>query len=75
MAGQPLGYKSSWPLFAQKMIVWWCAEQVYPGRTFRKYAVLVIADAKVAQVYEDRQESRSRKRKIGSREFAGEGSL
>lgn len=54
--------------------MWWCAEQVYPGRTFRKYAVLVIADAKVAQVYEDRQESRSRKTKIGSREFAGEGS-
>ena len=32
MAGQPLGYYSSWPLFAlsHHLLVWWCAE---PPRT------------------------------------------
>lgn len=30
--GQPLGYYSSWPLFAltHHAMIWWCAEQVYP---------------------------------------------
>lgn len=59
VAGQPLGYHSSWPLFAftHHLLVWWCAEQVYPGRRFTSYAVLgddiVITDAGVAQVYKD----------------------
>ena len=58
-AGQPLGYLSSWPLFAlcHHVIVWYSAEQVYPGRTFRNYALLgddiVIGDDKVAKVYRD----------------------
>lgn len=57
-AGQPLGYYSSWPLFAltHHVLVWWCAEQVHPGRRFDRYAVLgddvVIADHGVAMVYE-----------------------
>ena len=57
-AGQPLGYRSSWPLFAftHHVLVWWCAEQVYPGRRFTDYALLgddiVIADKEVACVYE-----------------------
>lgn len=56
--GQPLGYYSSWPLFAltHHAMIWWCAEQVYPLRTFDRVAVLgddvVIADKKVAKVYE-----------------------
>lgn len=37
------------------MIVWWAAEVVYPGRTFRDYALLgddiVIACPKVSEVY------------------------
>ena len=58
VAGQPLGYHSSWPLFAlsHHILVWWCAEQVYPGFQFSSYAVLgddfVIADKYVAEVYE-----------------------
>lgn len=50
--GQPLGYYSSWPLFAlnHHFLIWLAAEQVYPGRTFDRYAVLgddvVIADEK-----------------------------
>ena len=58
VAGQPLGYYSSWPLFAlsHHIVVWWCAERVYPGVRFTKYAVLgddvVIADSSVAKVYE-----------------------
>ena len=58
VAGQPLGYHSSWPLFAlsHHVLVWWAAEQVYPGAYFAKYAVLgddvVIADEEVAKVYE-----------------------
>lgn len=57
VAGQPLGYYSSWPLFAlsHHFLVWWCAEQVYPGVRFTKYALLgddiVIADLSVALVY------------------------
>ena len=57
-AGQPLGYYSSWPLFAlsHHILVWWAAEQVYPGKVFSKYSVLgddiVIADEEVARVYE-----------------------
>lgn len=59
VAGQPLGYYASWLLFAfsHHILVWWCAEQIYPGRVFRDYAVLgddvVIADERVAQVYAD----------------------
>lgn len=58
VAGQPLGYLSSWPLFAltHHILIWWCAEQVRPGDKFTKYAVLgddvVIADHPVARVYE-----------------------
>lgn len=58
VAGQPLGYHSSWPLFAlsHHFLVWWCAEQVYPGVAFKQYTVLgddvVITDQKVASVYE-----------------------
>lgn len=57
VAGQPLGYYMSWPLFSisHHFFVWYSAEQVYPGRKFESYAVLgddvVIADAKVAAVY------------------------
>lgn len=56
--GQPLGYYSSWPLFAltHHILIWWCAEQVYPFRKFADYAVLgddvVIADSRVAAIYE-----------------------
>lgn len=57
VCGQPLGYYSSWPLFAlsHHFLVWWCADQVYPGKRFNKYAILgddvVIADREVATVY------------------------
>ncbi|XP_075515538.1 uncharacterized protein LOC142550184 [Primulina tabacum] len=57
VAGQPLGYRSSWPLFAltHHIVVWWCAEQVYPGSHFTRYALLgddiVISDKRVAQEY------------------------
>ena len=57
VAGQPLGYYSSWPLFAftHHLVVWWSADQVYPGKVFSKYVVLgddvVIADKGVALVY------------------------
>jgi hypothetical protein len=56
VAGQPLGYHSSWPLFAlsHHLLVWWCAEQVYPGVCFMSYAVLGddVVIAEVARVYE-----------------------
>ena len=57
--GQPLGYYASWPLFtlSHYYLVWWCAEQVYPGKRFTRYAILgddiCIADSKVAKVYRD----------------------
>lgn len=57
MAGQPLGYYSSWPLFSlsHHILVWYAAEQVDPGEYFNKYEVLgddiVIADARIAEVY------------------------
>ena len=56
---QPLGYLSSWPLFAlsHHFVVWYCADKVYPGKKFSKYALLgddiVIGDAAVADVYKD----------------------
>lgn len=56
--GQPLGYYSSWPLFTltHHIIIWWCAEQIYPGQLFDRYAVLgddvLITDQEVARVYE-----------------------
>lgn len=38
-----------------RTLVWFCAEQVYPGRVFRRYALLGddigIGDRKVAEVY------------------------
>lgn len=58
VAGQPLGYLSSLPLFAlsHHVLVWHCAQQVNPGRYFDRYAILgddiVIADQKVASLYE-----------------------
>lgn len=57
VVGQPLGYLSSWPLFAlaHHFIVWVAAEQVYPGKRFWDYALLgddiVIADKEVARSY------------------------
>lgn len=48
--GQPLGLLSSWPLFAlcHHFIVWFCSNKVYPGKVFKRYALLgddiVIAD-------------------------------
>lgn len=51
-------YYASWPLFAlsHHCVIWWCAEQVYPGKVFRDYALLgddvVIADQRVAALYE-----------------------
>lgn len=57
VAGQPLGYYSSWPLFSlsHHMLIWWCAEQIYPGDRFIRYGVLgddvVICDSRVASLY------------------------
>lgn len=57
--GQPLGFISSWPLFAlcHHFIVWYSADRVYPGRKFQKYALLgddiVIGDSLVAKVYQE----------------------
>lgn len=50
---------SVWPLFAlsHHFVVWYCADKVYPGKKFSKYALLdndiVIGDAAVADVYKD----------------------
>ena len=58
VTGQPLGYSSSWPLFAlsHHVLVWYAAEQCYPGVRFTRYAILgdniVIADSSVAEVYQ-----------------------
>jgi hypothetical protein len=55
--GQPLGYYSSWPLFAlsHHVVVWAAADLVYPGKKFTRYAILgddiVIADERVASEY------------------------
>ena len=57
VAGQPLYFITSWPLFAftHHLVVWWSANKVYPGSRFTKYAVLgddvLIADKNVALVY------------------------
>lgn len=57
VTGQPLGFLSSWPLFAltHHMIVWAAAEVVKPGVQFWDYALLgddvVIADEDVALSY------------------------
>lgn len=57
IAGQPLGYLASWPLFAlsHHVLIWFAAEQVYPGKLFKRYAVLgddvVIADTAVRDIY------------------------
>lgn len=42
VTGQPLGYSSSWPLFAlsHHVIVWFAAELCYPGKKFSNYAIL-----------------------------------
>uniref|UniRef100_A0A199U943 Reverse transcriptase domain-containing protein n=1 Tax=Manihot esculenta TaxID=3983 RepID=A0A199U943_MANES len=59
--GQPLGYYSSWPLFAltHHAMIWWCAEQVYPQRVFYRYAVLgddvVIAAEQVEKAPKQRE--------------------
>ncbi|KAI3776173.1 hypothetical protein L1987_45944 [Smallanthus sonchifolius] len=59
LIGYPLGYLGAWPLFAlsHHLILWWCAELVYPGRVFTNYAVLgddvVIADENVATRYKE----------------------
>ncbi|KAI4297997.1 hypothetical protein L6164_037851 [Bauhinia variegata] len=59
VTGQPLGYYSSWPLFAlsHHILVWYAAEQCYPGRVFTDYALLgddiVIADTMVAAKYSE----------------------
>lgn len=56
-SGQPLGFLSSWPLFAlcHHFCVWLAADKVYPNKRFRSYALLgddlVIADRKVAEAY------------------------
>lgn len=55
--GNPLGYYSSWALFAlsHHAFIWWAAEQVYPGQRFLKYGILgddvMIADRKVGELY------------------------
>lgn len=53
IAGQPLGYYASWPLFSlsHHILVWYAAEQVHPGVKFTAYAILGIADTDVAMVY------------------------
>lgn len=55
--GQPLGFYSSWPVFAltHHALVWLAASKAYPGTVFQDYAILgddlVIADSKVAREY------------------------
>ncbi|KRH26450.1 hypothetical protein GLYMA_12G175100v4 [Glycine max] len=55
--GQPLGYLSSWPLFtlSHHLVLQSCAEKVYPGRYFDRYAILgddiCITDRKIASIY------------------------
>lgn len=57
IVGQPLGFLSSWPLFAlsHHFVVWAAAELVKPGIEFWDYALLgddvVIADKVVAKSY------------------------
>lgn len=63
VAGQPLGYYASWPLFAlsHHLLVWAVADEVYPGRVFLDYAVLgddvLIADRAVATLYRQKIDS------------------
>jgi len=44
VTGQPLGYSSSWPLFAlsHHVLVWYAAEQCYPDLKFTRYALLAV---------------------------------
>lgn len=44
LAGQPLGYYCSWPLFAlsHPILVWLAAERVYTGKRFQGYAILEV---------------------------------
>lgn len=58
VAGQPLGYYLSWPLFSlsHHVIVWMAAARVYgPSIRFKAYAILgddiVIGDSRVAAEY------------------------
>lgn len=58
VAGQPLGYYLSWPLFAlsHHVVVWMAAARVFgPSYRFKAYAVLgddvVIGDSRVAKEY------------------------
>ncbi|KVI11368.1 RNA-dependent RNA polymerase, mitoviral, partial [Cynara cardunculus var. scolymus] len=54
MSGYLLGYLGAWPLFvlSHHLIIWWCAELVYPGRTVLGDDV-VIADENVATRYKE----------------------
>lgn len=42
-------------LLGRSLRIWWCADKIYPGKRFYKYAILgddiCIADSKVAEVY------------------------
>jgi len=81
-AGQPLGLKSSWPLFAlsHHFMVWYAAHKVYPYTKFDKYAVLgddvIICDDRVAAEYlkalEDVQVQISVSKSLVSHSGAGE---
>lgn len=44
LPGNPRGSYSSWPLFSlsHHLLVWWCAEKVYPGRYFDRYSSVVL---------------------------------
>ncbi|KAL0297881.1 UNVERIFIED_CONTAM: putative ribonuclease H protein [Sesamum angustifolium] len=60
------GYRSSWPLSAfTHHVLWWCAEQVYPGRLFTGYALLgddiLITDKKAEYAQEDEAEAEGSK--------------
>lgn len=84
--GQPLGFLSSWPLFAlsHPFVVWYCADKVYPGLRLTKYALLgddiVIGDPRVAELYRETIESlgvkisipKSRISECGGLEFANQ---
>jgi len=58
-AGQPLGYYSSWSLFAltHHLLVMLAADAIHPGSRFTKYALLgdaiIICDERVAPRYRD----------------------
>lgn len=59
-------------------MVWWCAEKVYPGKRFTRYAILgddiCIADDRVASLYRDTLDNLSISKSLisfsGAAEFA-----